>query len=169
MSQRVPPSRGRRRTASAGSDASPSFVESAQQIWLAGMGALGRAQQEGTRLFETLAREGAELERKARTAAGAGIHQVRENVDAQVDQARETAAGVWDRLEAAIEPRVSAAIRRIGVPSRAEIDALRAEIESLRAELHARARSAPAVKKPRVAPAAPAAKKTVRSRRKPAV
>ena len=42
------------------------LIESAQQIWLAGMGAFGRAQSEGTRLFEGLVKEGVNLEQTAR-------------------------------------------------------------------------------------------------------
>src|SRR3546814_9728797 len=37
---------------------SKTLSESAQQIWLAGVGAFGRAQAEGTKLFEGLVKEG---------------------------------------------------------------------------------------------------------------
>ena len=40
--------------------------ESAQQVWLAGVGAFGRAQAEGTKLFETLVKEGLSLEQITR-------------------------------------------------------------------------------------------------------
>jgi len=43
--------------------------ESAQQVWLAGVGAFGRAQAEGTKLFETLVKEGLSLEHLTRKAA----------------------------------------------------------------------------------------------------
>ena len=39
-----------------------SLGESAQHVWLAGIGALGRAQSEGSRLFSSLVEEGEELE-----------------------------------------------------------------------------------------------------------
>ena len=38
--------------------------ESAQQIWLAGMGAFSRAQAEGTKVFEALVKEGSSLQKK---------------------------------------------------------------------------------------------------------
>ena len=44
--------------------------DSAQQIWLAGMGAFGRAQEEGTKLFEGLVKEGMGLEQTMRKFAG---------------------------------------------------------------------------------------------------
>ena len=47
-----------------------SITESAQQIWLAGMGAFNRAQSEGSKLFETLVRDGLSLEQTARKFAG---------------------------------------------------------------------------------------------------
>ena len=40
--------------------------DSAQQIWLAGMGAFSRAQAEGTKVFETLVKEGASLQKKTK-------------------------------------------------------------------------------------------------------
>ena len=49
---------------------SNTLSESAQQIWLAGVGAFGRAQAEGTKLFEALVKEGLSLEQTARKFAG---------------------------------------------------------------------------------------------------
>ena len=43
--------------------------ESAQQIWLAGMGAFSRAQAEGTKVFEALVKEGATLQKKTQGMA----------------------------------------------------------------------------------------------------
>ena len=44
--------------------------ESAQQVWLAGLGAFAKAQQEGGKVFEALVREGQALQRKTQDAAG---------------------------------------------------------------------------------------------------
>lgn len=53
--------------------------ESAQTVWLAGLGALGRVQSEGSKLFDSLVREGAAYERsgqrsgqRRRIARGSG-------------------------------------------------------------------------------------------------
>ena len=43
--------------------------ESAQQIWLAGLGAFAKAQQEGGKVFETLVKDGLAMQRKAQTTA----------------------------------------------------------------------------------------------------
>ena len=73
--------------------------ESAQHIWLAGMGAFNRAQSEGSKLFETLVRDGLSLEQTARKFAGSRAGVVRDAVEGRVDQARERAADTWDKLE----------------------------------------------------------------------
>jgi hypothetical protein len=41
-----------------------SVKDSAQQIWLAGMGAFSKAQEEGGKVFETLVKEGMSLQKK---------------------------------------------------------------------------------------------------------
>src|SRR5690606_41942059 len=66
------------------------------QIWLAGVGAFGRAQAEGTKLFEGLVKEGLNLEQTARRFAGNRTNVVRDVVENRVDQARERAT---DRSE----------------------------------------------------------------------
>ncbi|HEY0860175.1 MAG TPA: phasin family protein [Pseudoxanthomonas sp.] len=138
--------------------------ESAQQVWLAGVGAFGRAQAEGTKLFETLVKEGLSLEQTTRKAAGGKAQAMRDAMETTVGQARERASDTWDRLEKVFEERVHRALRRLEVPSREDLSALIDRVDALNAELRklggvpvakpARARKA-AAKKP-----APAAKKT---------
>ena len=43
--------------------------ESAQQIWLAGLGAFSKAQEEGGKAFETLVKNGIDLQRKTQETA----------------------------------------------------------------------------------------------------
>ena len=50
-------------------DLSQAVLNSSHQIWLAGLGAFSRAQQEGTKVFENLVRQGQQLESKTRRAA----------------------------------------------------------------------------------------------------
>ena len=83
-----------------------SITESAQQIWLAGMGAFNRAQAEGGKLFESLVRDGLSLEQTARKFTGARADMVRDAVEGSVGQARERAADTWDKLEKVFEDRV---------------------------------------------------------------
>jgi poly(hydroxyalkanoate) granule-associated protein len=130
---------------SAGSQAqaehlSRTLSESAQQIWLAGVGAFGRAQAEGTKLFEALVNEGVSLEQSARKFAGDRADVVRDAVESRVDQARGRAVDTWDRLEKVFEDRVQRALVKLGVPNRDDVAALVDRVDALNAELRKRGR-----------------------------
>ena len=112
-----------------------SITESAQQIWLAGMGAFNRAQAEGGKLFESLVRDGLSLEQTARKFAGNRADVVRDVVEGSVGQAKERAADTWDKLEKVFEDRVQRAQVKLGVPSREDLNALTERVERLTAEL----------------------------------
>ncbi|WP_190285764.1 phasin family protein [Montanilutibacter psychrotolerans] len=153
---------------------SKSLSESAQQIWLAGVGAFGRAQAEGTKLFEGLVKEGLGLEQTARKFAGGQADAVRDVVESKVGQARERAADTWDRLEKVFEDRVQRALNKLGVPGRDDLADLSRRVDTLTAELrrHNGAKApATATKKPAKAakPAAAAAKPASKKASKPAV
>ena len=146
-----------------------SITESAQQIWLAGMGAFNRAQAEGGKLFESLVRDGLSLEQTARKLAGNRANVVRDVVEGRVGQARERAVDTWDKLEKVFEDRVQRALVKLGVPGRDDLNALTQRVERLTEELRkANGGSAPkAAKAPRKA-AAPATPKPVKTARKAA-
>jgi poly(hydroxyalkanoate) granule-associated protein len=108
-----------------------SLMESAQQIWMAGVGAFQRAQGEGGKLFETLVKEGSSLEQKTRRFATGKVDEARDAVEATVAQVKERAADTWDRLETVFETRVSRALGRLGVPGRDEMQALLDRVEEL--------------------------------------
>ncbi len=137
-----------------------SLTESAQQIWLAGMGAFTRAQAEGGKLFETLVRDGLSLEQTARQFAGSRASAVRDAVEGQVGQARERAADTWDKLEKVFEDRVQRALVKLGVPGRDDLNALTERVERLTAELR-KANATPGTAAPAKAARKPAAKKPV--------
>ena len=157
-----------------------SITESAQQIWLAGMGAFNRAQAEGSKLFEGLVRDGLSLEQTARSIAGNRANVVRDAVEDRVDQARERATDTWDKLEKVFEERVQRALVKLGVPGRDDLNALSQRVDRLTAELRkanastarpaaTRAAQAPAARKssakkasPKPVAKKPAARKTVR-------
>lgn len=129
-----------------------SLSESAQQIWLAGVGAFSRAQAEGGKLFEALVKEGMTLEQTARKIAGGRADVVREAVENRVGLARGRAVDTWDRLEKVFEDRVQRALVKLGVPNRDDLNALVARVDTLNAELRrldgAPVRKRSAVRKP---------------------
>lgn len=138
-----------------------SISASAQQIWMAGVGAFTRAQEEGTRLFEALVKEGMSIESRTRTMAGGKVEAMREVVGEKVGAVRGRAADTWDRLEKVFEERVQRALNRLGVPGRDEITALIDRVDQLNRELRklSGAPEAEAVEVKRPAARKPAAKK----------
>lgn len=153
------------RSAPKATEAAPrNIMDSAQQIWQAGMGAFSRAQEEGGKLFETLVKEGSTLEQKTRKLATGKVDAVRDAVENRVGAVKERAADTWDRLEKVFEDRVQRALVRLGVPGRDDLKSLIQRVDQLNAELRKLgAKSGAAATKPagkRTAkPAAKSAKK----------
>jgi poly(hydroxyalkanoate) granule-associated protein len=116
---------------SAGADKAKSLMDSAQHIWMAGLGAFGRAQEEGGKVFEGLVREGMNLEQKTRRFATGKVDVARDAVETTVAQVKERASDTWDRLEKVFEDRVSRALGKLGVPGRDEMQALIERVEDL--------------------------------------
>ncbi|SHK48528.1 poly(hydroxyalkanoate) granule-associated protein [Marinobacter antarcticus] len=106
---------------------------SARQIWLAGLGAYTKAEEDTGKFFERLVQEGEQLESRTR---GAVEKQIR-SVEGRVEGVRERATGTWDRLEHLFDERVSGALRRLGIHRREDIEGLEHRIEALEAELSA--------------------------------
>jgi len=112
-----------------------SIMESAQQIWLAGLGAFSKAQGQGTNLFDGLIKEGLNLEAKTRKIATGKVDEVRGAVESGVSQVRERTQETWDRLEQVFEQRVSRALKKLGVPGRKELDELLKRVDELNHEV----------------------------------
>ena len=105
--------------------------ESAQQIWLAGLGAFSRAQEEGGKMFETLVQQGVNLQRKTQSAAEEKITEATQRMASMATDISSKASGQWDKLEGIFEERVSRALNKLGVPSAKDVDALIARIDEL--------------------------------------
>ena len=145
--------------------------DSAQQIWLAGMGAFSRAQAEGTKVFETLVKEGTSLQQKTQNAAEEKISEVAGKMTSMAGGVQAKAGQHWDKLESIFEDRTSKAMHKLGVPSAKEVAALVARIDTLSAQvakLSKAAKAKPATVKAagskaasaKVSPAKPAAKRS---------
>ncbi|AVQ06703.1 TPA: phasin family protein [Xanthomonas vasicola pv. zeae] len=111
--------------------------ESAQTVWLAGLGALGRVQSEGGKLFDSLVREGAAYERTGQRKAAESVDELRDEVETQFEQARDTAVRGWDKLGKAFDERVKGVLRTLNIPEQEELENLRREVESLKAQVRA--------------------------------
>lgn len=94
--------------------------ESAQEIWLAGLGAFAKAQEEGNKVFEALVKEGEALQERTRKAA-----------ERKVVDLAEKATGTWDRLEKVFEDRVARALSQLGVPTPSALKTLSRRVDLL--------------------------------------
>lgn len=100
---------------------------SAHQIWLAGLGAMGRAETEGNSWFESLIALGEQIERSARMQ----IQRPIDAVEKTVTDVRETANDTWTRLELALERRIAKILNSMQIPTSRDIDALTRRVEAL--------------------------------------
>lgn len=97
--------------------------ESASKIWLAGLGALATAEEEGSKLFKNLVKKGEEVESRGKAEIG----RFRDLVTEVRGKAGRAIEGVSDR----IDDQVAAALARLGVPSKDEIATLSSRVEEL--------------------------------------
>ena len=93
--------------------------ESANQIWLAGLGAFEKAQKEGVKMFEALVKEGEKVQEGAQT------------FDELLAEGKTRVTGAWDKLEQEFEERVARALHGLNVPSRKDIDILSQRVAEL--------------------------------------
>lgn len=143
--------------------------ESAQQIWLAGMGAFAKAQAEGGRVFDKLVKEGLSLQRRTQAVAEERIGEVAGRMTAMADGVTSKAGQKWDRLESIFEQRVEKALHKLGVPASRDVDALIRRIDALGAQVEAlRKGAAPVAAAMPKATAKPAARRAATARPQPA-
>jgi poly(hydroxyalkanoate) granule-associated protein len=109
--------------------------DSAQQIWLAGLGAWGKTRDEGVKVFNALVKEGKGIESHTRKLAGARVGIVTSQMTKAASGAQARATATWDKLEHVFEQRVARALHRLGVPTSKEIDALTRRVEALTASV----------------------------------
>lgn len=132
--------------------------DSAQQIWLAGMGAFSRAQAEGTKVFEALVKEGTTLQKKTSSAAEEKISEVTSKMSSMAGDVQAKAGQHWDKLEGIFEERTAKALGKLGVPSAKDVEALTARIDALNAKVAQLSKTAPVKTAAKKAAAKPAAK-----------
>jgi poly(hydroxyalkanoate) granule-associated protein len=127
--------------AMAGSAASDSHLaaavkDSAQQIWLAGLGAFAKAQEEGQKVFTALVKEGNAIQKRTMKVTEDRVNEVSSSVSKIADQFQKQATGTWDKLETVFEQRVERALGRLGVPSNKEVTDLTKKVEHLTAAVN---------------------------------
>jgi poly(hydroxyalkanoate) granule-associated protein len=131
--------------------------QTANKIWLAGLGALSAVGDEGQKLFDTLISRGEEMEKRGER----GLADAKQ----KLAHAKVAAVGAWNQLETVIDDKVAAALNGVGVPTRDEIRTLSKRISDLTAKVEGSTKAARTPRPARKAPAKrAAAKKTGRKR-----
>ena len=144
----------------------------ARKIWLAGLGAFSKAQEEGGKVFESLVKEGLTIQRKTQAVAEERISEATSRVTSMATDIGSKAQGQWDKLETIFEDRVAKALGRLGIPTARDLQALNERIDALTQEL-AKSRKAPAARTAKTAgktagkptPPTPAKKAAPRARK----
>ena len=135
--------------------------DSAQQIWLAGLGAFAKAQEEGSKAFQGLVKEGLSLQRQTKAAAEEKLAEasrkfsslaeattgLSSGMSASLSSLGARAAQPWDKLESIFEERVAKALAHLGSPSAADMAALQAEVAALKRQVVALSGGAKPAKK----------------------
>ena len=107
--------------------------DSAQQIWLAGLGAFAKAQGEGGKVFDTLIKKGVNLQRKTQAVAEEKLGDVAGKMSAMAGTVTAKAGHNWDKLESIFEQRTAKAMAKLGVPTAKDVEALSQRVEDLAA------------------------------------
>nr|WP_315182673.1 phasin family protein [uncultured Albidiferax sp.] len=115
----------------ANASAKPSVKDSAQQIWLAGLGAFAKAQEEGSKVFEALVKDGIGMQTKSQAMAEEKLAEAASKMTSMAQGITERATGQWDKLENIFEDRVAKALKKLGVPSAQDVAVLTARVEEL--------------------------------------
>ena len=131
-----------------------SVKDSAQQIWLAGMGAFSKAQEEGGKVFEALVKEGLNLQRKTQGMAEEKISEVTGKMSAMAGNVTSKAGQNWDKLESIFEQRTAKALNTLGVPTAKDVEALAKRVDELAAAVAKLSKGAPAKPATKAAPKA---------------
>jgi poly(hydroxyalkanoate) granule-associated protein len=103
------------------------MFDSAHKIWLAGLGALAKAEEEGSKVFHNLVEAGEDFEARGRKRFTL--------VKGKVQEAREAAEDQIEKLGDTFDDKVAKAVQKLGVPSRDEIQRLTKRVEELTAKV----------------------------------
>lgn len=103
--------------------------DSVEQVWLAGLGALALTEEEGSKFFHSLVKKGEVVERRSRA-----------RLDDVLVAAKRVPADAVATLERRTDDVFQNVMKRLGIPSRREIDGLTRRIERLTASSSASAK-----------------------------
>lgn len=98
------------------------------QIWLAGLGAFARAEEEGSKVFDTLVEVGKDLEGKTRDLSETRVEEIKERVKSRTGE-------TMGKMEKAFDDRLNKALSKLGIPNKREVEALQKRVQELTSTL----------------------------------
>ena len=116
---------------------SDQMKESAQQIWLAGLGAFAKNQEEGKKVFDKLVEDGMNLQKKTQSTLNTKVHEATEKISEMASSFTKQAPNTWAPLEDIFQNRVAKANEKLGMPSQEAFEALTARVTQLEKMLNA--------------------------------
>ena len=123
--------------------------ESAHKVWLAGLGAVAVAEEEGSKFFKNLVKKGEKFEERRKKQVDEMVGKVKGGVD----DVRDEVESRWSKLSDSFDRKVGQAVERLGVPSRDEIHKLTRRVEDLTAKIDGLKAKPVAKRKPAAKPA----------------
>ena len=121
-------------------DFSGKVKDVAEQIWLAGLGAYTKMENEGSKWFDSLVKDGERLEEKTRDLVDRQWAFYRDKVNevkGKVEEVKDKATHSIDRIEKIFDERVSSALSRLNIPSKKDIDGINCQLNALKKEVEA--------------------------------
>lgn len=107
--------------------------DSAQQIWLAGLGAFVKAQKEGQKMFDNLVKHGNEWNTRGTPDEQAQTADLGAKMSQMAGEFQKQAAEGWGKLEQGFEERVTRSLGKLGVPTKKDLETLTKQVEELSA------------------------------------
>lgn len=108
--------------------------EYSRKIWLAGLGVYSKIDADGSKLFDSLVKDGEKAEKLAKSAGNKFVDEAKATTSSarsRVEDVKDLALEKWSEFEEAFDKRLTSAISRLGVPSREEVKNLHAQVDVL--------------------------------------
>jgi poly(hydroxyalkanoate) granule-associated protein len=118
-------------------------AESAQKVWLAGLGAVSKVQEEGGKFVEVLAdqagvlvAEGKKIEARVKAAAIVKAKEAQSAAKSFAKSKSTETAQTLNKLEGVFEDRVSRTLNTFGIPSSKQVRELIVRMEELQSSVN---------------------------------
>jgi poly(hydroxyalkanoate) granule-associated protein len=110
-------------------------AQTGRDVWLAGLGALAAAEEQGAEFYEDLVDRGKDFEQRGREQIDETARELGEQQRHAVKAAGDTAAGTISTIEQTVNGAFRSVFGRLDVPTRGEVQSLAEKVERLAEKL----------------------------------